>query len=301
MNRDDFPARPAFPSLVRKVPLEVRLRLLFGGVLNQFGWFVFGVGMIFFWVFATQADLTSWYYFAGPLEEAQGTVLSSERTSYSTGTHRSRTNLRIYAHHYEFTASDGVRRTGMSYASGMKDLTGKQVAIEYPPGQADRSRIKHMRPAVLEWHAAIAGLPSLVGLGLLIAGGRSSRHSLRLLTHGKFAAAVRTGKQPTNWTFNSRPVHELQFTFTSDNGMARETAIRTHETELFDVERSQTLLYNPDDPTDAELLERIHGRPQIDSQGNVTLAHPGRTFWMLILPTIAVLGHGTYAISRFAS
>jgi hypothetical protein len=67
----------------RDVPLSVRLRVLLGGFLNQFGWFFFGFGLVFVWAFTVNADLTSWYRFRGHLDTAQGKVLYSEKTKFS--------------------------------------------------------------------------------------------------------------------------------------------------------------------------------------------------------------------------
>jgi hypothetical protein len=49
----------------RPVPLSVRVVILFGGFMNQFGWLFVGFGLIFVWVFTLRADVTSWFYFRG--------------------------------------------------------------------------------------------------------------------------------------------------------------------------------------------------------------------------------------------
>jgi hypothetical protein len=55
---------------------------MFGGALNQIGWGVFAFGMIFFWVFATEADVR----LLGPSggwTTASGTVSAIEKTGMS--------------------------------------------------------------------------------------------------------------------------------------------------------------------------------------------------------------------------
>ncbi|MHC4335254.1 MAG: hypothetical protein ACYSUP_15040, partial [Planctomycetota bacterium] len=58
----------------RPVPLSVRIVILFGGFMNQFGWLFVGFGLIFVWIFTLRADVTSWYYFRGQLAETTATV-----------------------------------------------------------------------------------------------------------------------------------------------------------------------------------------------------------------------------------
>jgi uncharacterized Rmd1/YagE family protein len=58
----------------RAVPLSVRLRVLFGGFNNQFGWIFFGFGLIFVWGFAIHADVASLFLFRFQTKSTQGIV-----------------------------------------------------------------------------------------------------------------------------------------------------------------------------------------------------------------------------------
>ena len=69
----------------RPVPLPLRVQLLLGGFFGQFGWFFFGFGLIFFWAFAMQADLSSWLRFSGSLGSTEGKITACFKTSYSVG------------------------------------------------------------------------------------------------------------------------------------------------------------------------------------------------------------------------
>src|ERR1043166_3390679 len=101
----------------REVSPLVRSQVLFGGFLNQFGWFFFGFGLIFFWVFALNSDLTSFYYFHGDLETVEGLVFDSHDTGFSVGGSKHRRGTPIYANYYSFTASNGQKYQSVSYGT----------------------------------------------------------------------------------------------------------------------------------------------------------------------------------------
>ncbi len=62
LNADSTTPRP-FPDPPRHVPRSLRLGMLLGGFFNQLGWFIFGFGMIFYWIFVVQADFASVYFY----------------------------------------------------------------------------------------------------------------------------------------------------------------------------------------------------------------------------------------------
>ena len=90
----------------RPVPLLVRLRLLFGGMVSQLGWFFLGFGTIFFWAFVCRAELTSWYRFRGALPTAEGRVTASSDTGASEGGSKSRRGTPIYKNEFTFAVDD---------------------------------------------------------------------------------------------------------------------------------------------------------------------------------------------------
>ncbi|MHC5083366.1 MAG: DUF3592 domain-containing protein, partial [Planctomycetota bacterium] len=80
----------------RHVPFLLKLNLLFGGFLSQFGWIFFGFGLVFVWLFTLNSDLTGWYVFSRDLQTAQGVITSSAETNMSVN------ETRVYQHHYRF-------------------------------------------------------------------------------------------------------------------------------------------------------------------------------------------------------
>jgi hypothetical protein len=122
------------------------LRVLFGGIFAQFGWFFFGFGMLFVWLFLPHADLTSFYLFRGPLDHTQGTITASQNTHFSEGGSKHHSGTPIYRHDYTFTVA-GNLYDGVSYSTASSLRPGAHVPIEYPRGNPSISRIHGMRRA----------------------------------------------------------------------------------------------------------------------------------------------------------
>lgn len=295
---DETPQRFDFADQQRLIPLGVRLRLRFGGIMSQLGWFLLGVGSILFWMFALQADVTSWYVFRGPLATAPGKVLSSTRTSFSSGKSR-RTNgpspNRIYAHRYQFVDDQSLTRTGVSYARGAKDLTGQEIVVEYPLDDPTHSRIQKMRPTPLDAPAAVTALVPLIGLVLLAWNYLRSGRALRLLSRGAVANAKLVYSTPTHWKINNRRVDALHFRFVAGDGCEYQKTIRTHEPHLYQGSNNR-LLYDPGNPANAELLQRMPGPMEIDARGEIVLPHPIGASFILILPLLVTIGNAAYVM-----
>src|ERR1043165_8165904 len=99
----------SFGAPPRNVPLSLQLVNFFNG-FAQIGWAVFGFGMIFFWGFAGNADL-SFATFRGNIARAKGRVTSVENTNASEN------HQQIMANRYEYNVA-GEWFQGKSYSTG---------------------------------------------------------------------------------------------------------------------------------------------------------------------------------------
>lgn len=286
----------------RFVPPAVKCRLLFGGGQNQFGWIFFGFGMVFVWIFGVNTDPLGWYHFRGDLEEVAGVVQRCEETSFSQGGSEHSEGTPIFAHHYEFQVR-GTLYKGVSYALAPdKRDTGAEVTVEFSRGNPDRSRIAGMRTAPFPaWAALVVGLFPLVGLCVIADGLRKGRKAIRLLTFGQQAQGSLKSKKATNHRVNKQAVHKMTFEFTDEMGRHHETVVKTHQTEQLEDDALEPLLYDPVRPSNATLLDHLPGSPQIEPNGEIRTSHPARSYLVLILPALTVLGHGLYAWWRFVA
>ena len=98
---------------------------------------------------------------------------------------------------------------------------------------------------------------------------------------------VLKAKRATNTTVNNRRVFELTFAFTARDGRQSEAKARTSITERLQDEREEPLLYNPEKPEDAIMLDEASSRPQFDESGTLQ-GRPVAAFFSMILPAIVI-------------
>ncbi|HYC59172.1 MAG TPA: DUF3592 domain-containing protein [Thermoanaerobaculia bacterium] len=273
----------------RRVPLSLQVVNFFNG-LSQVGWLVFGFGMIFFWVFTLNADF-SFATFRGSIAMADGKVTSVESTGASVN------DVNVKANHYEFSVAGQTYR-GTAYSSGDEVTAGEEVTVEYDEDDPHRSRIEGMRRAIFGPAVALVNIFPLIGLVLLIPATRTAFKRNRLLREGMLAQGKLIGKEPTNMTINDRRVFELQFEFTSRDGRRNIAKARTSDTARLEDESTEPLLYDPNDPSRAYVLDEAPARPELESNGDLR-GRPVAAMFALIIPVFVIAVHGLVLWMKF--
>jgi hypothetical protein len=273
----------------RSVPLSVRLRVLFGGFNNQFGWIFFGFGLIFVWVFTLHADVASLILFRFQTNTTQGIVESIEATNASED------DVQIYEVRYLYFDNLGRQQEGVSYTTGALGTTAR-VNVEYLSGAPSISRIVGMRREIFSAWAAFPIIFPLVGLAFLYSGITYGLKANRLLSQGRIAFGKLASSESTNTRINDRPVIKLTFSFTANDGDEYEVTAKTHLPEDLRDEEQEPLLYDEKDPSSAVLLDDLPGSTEFDSSGKLLPAGTLETVMTLILPGITLIGHGIYLL-----
>jgi len=262
----------------RPVPLSLMLVNLFN-LIAQIGWFVFGFGMIFAWAFAGNADFSS-LTFRGEHARATGHVTSVENTGASEN------NSPVVAHHYEFSV-DGTRFNGTSYTTGGSTSEGEEVTVEYDEGNPERSRIEGMRRAQFGPMVTLVLIFPLIGVLLVAFATRSGFRRNHLLRHGLLSSGKLLGRERTNMTVNNRPVWKLTFEFTDRNGQRHEATANTTDTDRLEDEAQEPLLYDPNNPAKAFVLDEVPSRPQFEPNGELR-GRPLAGLLSVIIPGIVI-------------
>ena len=272
----------------RRVPPSLRV-VNFFNPWAQGGWALFGFGMIFFWVFAGNADY-SFATFRDVTGRAVGRVLETEQTGASEG------KRPVHSAHYEFSVA-GRTFEGTSYVTGPAPDSGANVDIEFDEDDPSRSRIAGMRRAMFGPAAAVVTVFPFIGLVFLLFGTRSGVRRNRLLQRGMFTRGKLISVEPTNMTVNRRRVMALKFEFQDRLGQKHVAVARTSETERLEDEASEALLYDPENPSYAYLLDEVPSRPQVEMNGDLK-GRPMAGIAALILPGIVIGGHLLYFVLR---
>lgn len=273
----------------RAVPLSVRLRVLFGGFNNQFGWIFFGFGLIFVWLFALHADIASPILFSFQTRTTLGIVESINSTNASED------DVQIYEVNYSYFDDLGRQRSGSSYSTGAPGV-GARVTVEYLSAVPSISRVEGMRRTLFGPWAVFPVLFPLIGLGFLYSGIKYGLKANRLLTEGRIAFGKLMSTEGTRASINNQPVLKLTFSFTANDGDEYEAIAKTHQPQDLRDEEQEPLLYDEKDPSYALLLDDLPGSTSFDSSGNLLPAATLETAMTLVLPGLTVVGHGVYLL-----
>lgn len=270
--------------------------MLFGGFFVQFGAGFFAFGMIFWWVFGAQADVTSWYQFSGELDRTEGRVVSCTETGISEGGSDSRPGTPIYRIDYEYLTPKEVKLTGTCFGTGMNFASGAPVKVEYVPDDPATSRIVDSRKNILGFWGIFVGLFPGIGLAFMVPGLLSNARALRVLKKGKQARGRLIGKEPTNTRINNQRVYKLTFEYEDDQGELRTVTTRTHVTAMLEDEATERLFYDPSRPSEGILMDNLPGKPVVTEQGEVLPVRAGAVFKRMVLPVGGLTAHAAVGV-----
>jgi len=292
MNDD---ALAAFERPPRTIPITLLPPLYFGGVFAQLGWFFFGFGMIFVWVFTRNADITYLWDFSGQLQTVDGFVINSEETNFSEGGTEHSKGTSVCRIRYRFVDKDGIEHRAECYKKGWNPQTSTHVIIEYREDRPEISRIQGTRRRPVGLIGLFLVIFPIIGAVLAATGLRRGRKAHSLLRFGHLTTGRLVEKSGTTTQINGQIVYKLTFEFTDDLGESHRVAAKTHETAKLEDEESERLLYDPYKPTYAVLIDNLPGSPAIDEHGYLC-SRPSRAILSLLLPAISLIGHTITAV-----
>ena len=289
-------SRPNFERLApppRPVSLGLRVFTLFGEPLGQIGWFLLGFSSIFVWTFVMNAEILPPFLLRGPVSTAVAQVTYVEATSAREN------RSRVWAVDYTFRPGDGTRRAGRSYVTGSAPAIGDSVTVEFAETAPQLSRIKGMRSALFGPAVVIVLIFPAVALLLLVFSLRGRLVLGRLLRDGRLAQGKLKERAPTNMRVNNRRVYRLAFDFVGEDGRRHEAQESTSQTAALEDEPSESLLYLPESPSTAALVDGLPDSIQADTEGNLYLATPSSARLALLLPLVVTLGNAACAFVRW--
>lgn len=265
----------------RRVPFSLSIVSSLNAIA-QIGWAVFGFGMIFFWGFVTNADF-SFITFRGERANVAGVVTKVSDTSASQG------RRRIRANHYQYSVA-GRTFDGTSYSNDSSLSPGENVDVEYTVDSPEKSHIVGQRHKMFSPGVAFVTIFPLIGFLLLFFAMRWGSRRTRLLRDGVLTTGVLTAKRPTNMTVNNRRVFELDFEFTARDGRKCIAKARSSITDRLEDERQELLLYDPEKPEDAVLIDDAPSRPKLDEAGGLA-PRPVAAMLAMVLPALVIAGN----------
>lgn len=272
----------------RHVPLGVRVKAIFGGFLQQFGWLFFTFGMLFVLIFFTGGGaaegLARELAFRGERGIVQGVITSAHETSASEN------ETEIVYFQYEYKV-DGQTYGGESYTTGWISDVDQNATVEYLKSDPSLSRLQSGRWSQFSpWIGLFVGIFPAVGLAMALASLPHGLRSAKLLKYGRVAYGTLVSKEPTNTSVNEQTVYEFTFKFTAEStGREHFAKAKTHETEILEDEEQEPLLYLPSFPEHAVLFDNLPGSPTVDQRGHLTGGSIFSALLYALMPTLGTL------------
>jgi hypothetical protein len=272
---------------MRTTPPFAYLKLILASDLSQPGWLLFGFGMIFVWIFGIKGDYRDAVLFLGSRDSAVGTITRVEEGFGEEN------ESEIWAFSYSFVGPEGNQYPGLCYSAWHRFKVGEQVTVEFPAGKPTQSRIVGTRRAQFPALAAISFFFPALGLYMIARGFARGRKAFRLLQSGKQAQGKLESDLPDRE--GGLTNYQTVFSFMTDTGRILSMRQKVHV--LADLEdKCRTLvIYAPDNPSNAVLVETVPGRPYVNENDEIVFKEPMRLWAYLLLPTICILGHSVWA------
>jgi hypothetical protein len=282
MVEDESPQTRLLPP-PRSIPLSLTARVLFGGVLSQFGWAFFAFGMVFIWAFDAGAGAVESLRFRGDVATVQGVVTESRSTNLSIN------DRPVYETSYSATLADGRILTGASYATGRWEEAGTAVVIEWIDGDRPLSRISGYRASQAGLGVLFVLIFPLAGFGMAVFGLRKGLIAHRLMSTGQLARGTLLTSEATSTRINEMPVMKLTFEFEVD-GAPHHAVAKTHVPHDLEDEERELLVYDPRNPENAAMLDELRCRPRVNARGEfeATRSTLPATLYLL-LPGVSIL------------
>lgn len=272
-------------SAPRRLPPTLAVQTVFGGLLQQMGWAFFGFGMIFVWAFVGNAEI-AWAWRAGPTAEIEARVLGS----VDTGASINETPVRGTRYVFEIA---GREFENLSYATGRALSEGDTAIVEYSTEDPRTSRIKGMRSAMFGPLTLIVLIFPAVGLALVLGSLRGRLRELHVLRHGLAGFGRLVDKSPTNTRINNQIVYRLRFEFRTRDGRSGYAEACSHQPASLEDESEEPILYDPQDPSRAVVLDGLAGKAGIGTDGRLQ-GSVGAALARLILPLATLAGNGCW-------
>jgi hypothetical protein len=287
----------------RDVPLSLQLRVLFGGMFSQMGWFFLGFGLIFVWVFVVNIDFGAATRWIRPMRTVPGTVLAVEATKFSEGGDEDEDGTPVYRVVYRYSIPGSGVFEGTSFSTGRLVEPGSPVSVRYVISRPQESTIEGLRRNAVSPGALIVIIFPLIGLVMVGYSLWEGVKSLQLLHLGRLAYGTLVSSDDTGIRVNERPVVRVTFEYEDHDGQLHEVVTRTKAPEEVLDEPEELILYDPRDPGYAIVVDALPGSPDFDAQGELLARDPLRALLLLVIPLLTVLGHGIYLLfgRRFGS
>ncbi len=281
----------------RHLSLFTKLVLLFGNGQSILGWGIFGFGMIFVWGFVSFDAPAYW------LKIFQNWSTKSATITKVSDTNGSINEVTVYQYDYSFDHENQTYH-GIAFTTGKKFNEGTVREIEFNVNNPQESKMPDTRRTQFNrWLSLFVVIFPIIGLSFIYSSIKKSWKYLKLLKIGDATKAKMVSKKSISKSGNNKGDgpslynYEFQFNYTDQHGETNKYIAKCSTTlcHLVEDELKEIVLFDRFNPNNNIVFDSMESAPRISPDGYLEQA-PFYKIFNLIIPAIAILGHGYYYI-----
>ncbi len=249
---------------IRHIPFPLQVKIIFGDALAFIGWIFLTIGVLFSSIFLSMSDFSDWRF----KKDSPKTQAIITKIEYSNA---SENKQAILEYHYEFTDLQGVKQHGVSYGFSGKYDVGDEATVIFLEKKPKYSRIENLRKEPFGQFTLLVLIFPLIGGLLVFFSIPKALKKIRVLREGVLGEGKYLRMEPTNTSINRQTVMRLFFELQVGN-KTYETYTQTHldhKIRQLTDGTPKKLLYLPQNPQQAVLLDNLTGNPTFRADGSL--------------------------------
>ncbi|RLD70390.1 MAG: hypothetical protein DRJ10_20435 [Bacteroidetes bacterium] len=238
-------------STERNISIGLKLRIWLSDVMVIIGGGFLLMGLPFVLVFVPFASLFApGFSDSDPIVEGKITEVHSTNASVN--------EEYVYEYTYIYTPPDGGNYEGKGYSTGQYYEMDEIIIVTYKRNQQEISKARELRLSSFPVGVGfIVLIFPLIGIIMFYFGAKKARNAIYILKIGEIAYGKFLHKEATNTKINDQTVFKLFFEFTAKDDKVYQTFSKTHKTYRLQDEEQEKLVYDPDNPENAVLIDAL--------------------------------------------
>jgi len=235
----------------RTISISITFKIITGHPVFAIGAIFFALSVIMLAVFGSLINFND-YRFKSDSPVTMGVVQQINPTNTKVN------KVTVYQNIFEYTLSSNLKQTSSSYTIGKTYSVNDTSKVTYLASDPKIARIENSTLSMVEaWVLLILAPFFLVGFFMLFFHIKSAVKNLKILKYGKLTTGTLIHKEPTNVQINKRTVYKLTFEFSDSFNNKYQAIAKSHIPEKLTDEAQEQLVYLPDNPEKAVLLDSL--------------------------------------------
>ena len=235
----------------RDIPFGTMLKIWIGNPLSVMGLLFFLFGLPFALIFIPWSD-----YFSPSFSDRDPTVTGMIVETIPTSSYIN--DVQVFEYKYKYKVRSGQVYYGSGFSTGKTKNIEDEVVVQFKEDKPDYSQAIELRRSAFGGGIGFLTLifPG-IGFGMLFFSTRKALKQIYILKIGHLADGKFLYKEATNVQINKQPVFALTFEFVAADHKTYQAVAKTHQYQRLEDEAFEKLVYDPDHPENAVLLDEL--------------------------------------------